>query len=90
MVPGTEKKSFFLRPFFGSTPLRSSPKSKIRSHKVNEHILLHICIILLQQGYQGCYNPVPWLLPCQLEAKYKVVTTMFHGCYNLVSWLLQP
>ena len=41
MVPGTGKKSFFLRPFLVSTPLRSSSKSKIRSHKENEIFSSH-------------------------------------------------
>ena len=41
MVPGTEKKSLFLHPFLGSTPLRSSPESKIRSHKENEIFSSH-------------------------------------------------
>ena len=36
-----EKKSFFLRPLLGSNPLRSSSKSKIRSHKENEFFSSH-------------------------------------------------
>ena len=76
MVPGSywKKKSFFLCPFLVANPLRSSSKSKIRSHKENEIFFLayNNMLILLQQGcnnpiYQGCYNPVTWLLPCQLQ-----------------------
>ena len=77
-----EKKSFFLCPFLVSTPLRSSSKSKIRSHKENEFFPSHFVAYLLQPCtkvvttlYHGCYR-------VNYKAKCKVVTTMFHGCYN--------
>ena len=77
--------------FSASTPLRSSSKSKIRSHKEMKFFSSFCCIILLQQG---CNNPVPGLLqPCTM-----VVTTLHHGCYRVnykakykvVTTMLQP
>ena len=93
------KKSFFLRPFLGSTPLRSSSKSKIRSHKENEIFPSFCCIILLQQG---CNNPVPGLLqPCTMVVTVSITrlnTRLLQPCsmvvttlnYNLVTTLLHP
>ena len=92
MVPGTGKKSFFLCPFLVANSLRSSSKSKIRSHKENEifslvymsfccnKVVTTLYTRVVTTLYHGCYR-------VNYKAKYKVVTTMFHGCYNLK---LQP
>ena len=98
MVPGTGKKVSLPFP-----PLRSSSKSKIRSHKENEIFSSHFVaymLILLQQGCNN--NPVPGLLQlCTmvvtvsitrlntrlLQPCFMVVTTLN---YNLVTTLLHP
>ena len=88
MVPGTEKKSFFLRPFLGSTPLRSSSKSKIRSHKENEIfslILLQPCTMVVTVSNTRLNTRL--LQPCFMVVttlNYNLVTTLLHPCNKVV------
>ena len=95
MVPGAEKKSFFLRPFLGSTPLRSSSKSKIRSHKENEIFPSHFVAYMHHFVAARLYNPVLGLLqPFTMVVTVSITrlnTRLLQSCFMVVTTtLLQP
>ena len=103
MVPGTGKKSFFLRLSLVQLPLGVLLKVKLGATKRMKFFSSFCCIILLQQG---CNNPVPGLLPGLLQPCTMVVTVsitrlntrLLQPCfmvvttlnYNLVTTLLHP
>ena len=74
MVLGTEKKSFFLRPFLGLTPLRSSPKSNIIMH----HFVTPLCHGCYRVNYKAKYKVVTTMF-------HGCYNLELQPCYNLVA-----